>query len=74
MPPPDARRLVFREIRRVEWESVRLPAPDELGPTQVLLRAACTLVSAGTDTANYAGTHIDVAQPGRRTPLPFRPG
>ena len=73
-PPPERRRLVFHQIRTAAWETVPLPAADQLGESEVLLRAACTLVSAGTETANYAGTHIDFQQPGRRQPLPFRPG
>src|SRR5688500_17705904 len=73
-PPAEARRIVFTAVRKAEWESVPLPAPDALGPTQVLLHAECSVVSAGTETANYAGTHIDFQQPGRRVPLPFRPG
>jgi 2-desacetyl-2-hydroxyethyl bacteriochlorophyllide A dehydrogenase len=68
------RRLVFRQVRKAEWEELDLPTPDQLGPSEVLLRTACTLVSAGTETANYAGTHINFSQPGRRAPLPFRPG
>src|SRR5688500_4120041 len=73
-PPAEARRIVFTAVRKAEWERVPLPAPDALGPTQVLLRTECSVVSAGTETANYAGTHIDFQQPGRRVPIPFRPG
>jgi L-iditol 2-dehydrogenase len=74
VPPAEARRIVFPAVQRAEWERVPLPTPDALGPTQALLRAECGVVSAGTETANYAGTHIDFQQPGRRVPLPFRPG
>lgn len=73
-PPAEAKRILFTAVRRAEWERVPLPAPEALGATQVLLRAECSVVSAGTETANYAGTHIDFQQPGRRVPLPFRPG
>ena len=73
-PPAEARRILFTAVRKAEWERVPLPAPDALGPTQVLLRSECSVVSAGTETANYAGTHIDFQQPGRRVPIPFRPG
>jgi 2-desacetyl-2-hydroxyethyl bacteriochlorophyllide A dehydrogenase len=66
--------MLFPAVRKAEWERVPLPAPDALAPTQVLVRAECSVVSAGTETANYAGTHIDFQQPGRRVPLPFRPG
>jgi NADPH:quinone reductase-like Zn-dependent oxidoreductase len=48
------------EARRIVFPAVR--------------RAECSVVSAGTETANYAATHIDFRQPGRRVPLPFRPG
>jgi 2-desacetyl-2-hydroxyethyl bacteriochlorophyllide A dehydrogenase len=68
-----ARRVVFPEIRRAEWETLSLP--DELGPTEVLVRAGRTLVSAGTETAIYSGTHIGYSTPGARYPrLPFNPG
>ena len=73
-PPAEARRILFTAVRKAEWERVPLPAPDALGPTQVLLRSECSVVSAGTETANFAGTHIDFQQPGRRVPIPFRPG
>jgi 2-desacetyl-2-hydroxyethyl bacteriochlorophyllide A dehydrogenase len=69
------RGIVFPAIRRAEWETIELPDPGELAPTQVLLRARCTLISAGTEIAIYSGQHIGYTIPGATYPrLPFRPG
>jgi 2-desacetyl-2-hydroxyethyl bacteriochlorophyllide A dehydrogenase len=71
--PITARRVVFPEIKRAEWENVTLPT--ELAPNQVLIRTARTLVSAGTEIAIYSGSHIGYSTPGSRYPrLPFYPG
>ena len=68
-----AKRVVFPEIKRAEWESVTLPA--ELGPNQLRIRTTRTLVSAGTEIAIYSGSHIGYSTPGSRYPrLPFYPG
>jgi Alcohol dehydrogenase GroES-like domain len=69
----DARRVVFSAIKKVEWETLSLP--DELGPTQVLVKAVRTLVSAGTEIAIYSGAHIGYSIPGSRYPrLPYHAG
>ncbi len=69
------RGIIFPAIRRAEWETIELPDPQELGPTQVLVRARCTLVSAGTEIAIYSGQHIGYSIPGATYPrLPSRPG
>src|SRR6058998_1448554 len=71
----EATGIVFPEVRRTEWERRRLPAPDELEPTQVLVRTACALLNAGTEIAIYTGTHIGYTIPGATYPrLPYRPG
>src|SRR5688572_5792370 len=71
--PLTARRAVFPRIKKVEWESLELP--DTLQPTQVRIRTARTLVSAGTEIAIYSGSHIGYSTPGSRYPrLPFYPG
>src|SRR5688572_13182917 len=68
-----ARRVVFPEIRRAEWETVSLP--EQLGPNQLRIKTARTLVSAGTEIAIYSGSHIGYSTPGARYPrLPFYPG
>src|SRR5207302_7081960 len=68
-----AKRVVFPTIKHAEWEAVSLP--DELGPTEVLVKAVQTLVSAGTEIAIYSGAHIGYRTPGARYPrLPFYPG
>ncbi|MBI3974675.1 MAG: zinc-binding dehydrogenase [Chloroflexi bacterium] len=75
MAPTQAKRIVFPQIRRAEWEHVTLPAPEQLGPTEALVRTACTLVSAGTEIAIYSGTHIGYTIPGATYPrIPHRPG
>ena len=68
-----ARRVVFPAIKRAEWEELSLSR--ELGPNQVLVKTACTLVSAGTEIAIYSGSHIGYSTPGSRYPrIPFYPG
>ena len=68
-----AKRVVFPEIKRAQWETASLP--DQLGPNQVRIRTARTLVSAGTEIAIYSGSHIGYSTPGARYPrLPFYPG
>lgn len=75
MPPAAAQRIIFPEIRRAAWEEVALPPADRLGPDEVLVRATCTLVSAGTEIAIYSGSHIGYTIPGSTYPrLPHRPG
>jgi 2-desacetyl-2-hydroxyethyl bacteriochlorophyllide A dehydrogenase len=71
--PRESRRIVFPAIKQVAWEQVALP--EELKPTEVLIRTACTLVSAGTEIAIYSGAHIGYTIPGARYPrMPFYPG
>jgi threonine dehydrogenase-like Zn-dependent dehydrogenase len=68
-----AKRVVFPAINRAEWEV--LPLPGALAPTEVLVKAARTLVSAGTEVAIYSGAHIGYTIPAARYPrLPFYPG
>jgi 2-desacetyl-2-hydroxyethyl bacteriochlorophyllide A dehydrogenase len=68
-----ARRIVFPAVKEVAWEPYALP--DELQPTEVLVKAACTLVSAGTELAIYTGAHIGYTIPGSSYPrMPFHPG
>jgi threonine dehydrogenase-like Zn-dependent dehydrogenase len=75
MPPTNARRVVFPAFREAAWEDVPLAAPDALGPHEVLYRAVCSMVSAGTELGVFAGTHIGFRTPGATYPrIPFRPG
>ncbi|HEU5316726.1 MAG TPA: zinc-binding dehydrogenase [Chloroflexota bacterium] len=68
-----ARRVVFSAVRQAGWEDVALPA--QLAPHQVLVRTACSLVSAGTEMAIYSGSHIGYTIPGSTYPsMPHRPG
>ena len=71
--PRRARRIVFPAIKEIGWEEVTLP--DELQPTEALVKAARTVVSAGTEIAIYSGAHIGYTIPGARYPrMPFYPG
>ncbi|HIC89256.1 MAG TPA: zinc-binding alcohol dehydrogenase [Anaerolineae bacterium] len=56
-----ARRLVCKAIRHVEWETYDLP--ETLEPYQVLVKSACSLISAGTEIAVYSGSHIGFTLP-----------
>ena len=68
-----ARRLVFPGIKEVDWEPLALPT--ELQPTEVLVRTARTVISAGTEIAVYSGTHIGYSIPGAQYPhMPYYPG
>jgi len=51
-----ASRLVCKAIRHVEWETYEIPEPP--GPHELLIKAACSLISAGTEIAVYSGSHI----------------
>lgn len=56
-----ARRLVCSAVRQVEWESFEIPETPE--PHQVVIKSACSLVSAGTEIAVYSGSHIGYTLP-----------
>ncbi len=67
-----AQRLLCRAIRQIEWETYELP--DRPGPHEILIRSACSLISAGTEIAIYSGTHIGYTLPNApfpRLPLPL---
>jgi 2-desacetyl-2-hydroxyethyl bacteriochlorophyllide A dehydrogenase len=61
-----ARRIAFTAKRQAEWREVELP--DQPGPSEVLVRTLWSAVSAGTETAIYAGTHIGFQTPGATYP------
>ncbi len=62
-----ARRLVCRDVGRIEWESFEIGA--EPAPHELVIRSVCSLISAGTELALYSGTHIGFSQSG----LPLLP-
>ena len=73
--PKTERRIVFLAIRQATWEVLPAPEPERLGPRQVLVRTAATLVSAGTEIAIYSGSHIGYSIPGSTYPrMPHHPG
>ena len=51
-----ARRLVCKAIRQIEWESFEIP--EVPAPHEVVVKSACSLISAGTELAMYSGSHI----------------
>jgi threonine dehydrogenase-like Zn-dependent dehydrogenase len=61
-----ARRLVCKAVRQIEWETYKIPETPE--PHQVVIRSACSLISAGTEMAVYSGSHIGYTLP---TPPPW---
>jgi threonine dehydrogenase-like Zn-dependent dehydrogenase len=56
-----ARRLVCKAVRQIEWETYKIPKTP--GPHQLLIRSACSLISAGTEMAVYSGSHIGYTLP-----------
>ena len=66
-------RVVFTGTRQAAWEAFAVP--DRPGPHEVLVRTRWSAVSAGTETAVYAGTHSGFRTPGAAYPrYPFYPG
>ena len=61
-----ARRIAFTGTRKLEWQDFELP--DTPGPSEVLVKTLWSAVSAGTETAIYAGTHIGFQTPGATYP------
>ena len=56
-----ARRLVCKAVRRIEWETFEIAA--EPAPHEVVVKSACSFISAGTEMAMYTGSHIGFSQP-----------
>ncbi len=56
----------------VRWETFELP--DQPTGSQVLIKVDRTIVSAGTELANYIGLDPDTRIPGRWCAYPWRPG
>lgn len=68
-----ARRLAFTGTRQAEWQEFELP--EQPGPHEVLIKTLWSAISAGTETAIYAGTHIGFRTPGARYPkYPYQAG
>lgn len=61
-----ARRIVFTGKRQAQWQEFELP--EQPGPQEVLLKTLWSAISAGTETAIYAGAHIGFRTPGARYP------
>ncbi len=61
-----ARRIVFTGIRQADWQEFELP--EQPGPHEVVIKTLWSVVSIGTETAIYAGTHIGFRTPGSRYP------
>ncbi|HZP84186.1 MAG TPA: hypothetical protein VFB21_21270, partial [Chthonomonadaceae bacterium] len=56
----------------VQFETFELP--DVPTGTQILVKVDRTVVSAGTELANYIGLDPDTRIPGRWCAYPWRPG
>ena len=56
-----ARRLFCSAVREVEWRPFEVPDIPE--PHHVVIKAACSLISAGTELAIYSGSHIGFTIP-----------
>ena len=56
-----ARRLVCKAIRQIEWESFEIP--EVPAPHEVVVKSACSLISAGTELAMYSGSHSGFSRP-----------
>jgi len=57
----EARRLTCTGVRQAEWETYEIP--ETPGPHELIVEAACSLVSVGTEMAVYGGTHIGYTIP-----------
>jgi len=67
------RRLVFPEKGRCVVESFTLD-PEALRPDQVLLQTEMSLMSTGTELANYSALDPGVYRPGSWNAYPWHPG
>jgi len=56
-----ARRLVCKAIRQLEWETFEIA--ETPGPHEVVVKAARSLISVGTELAMYRGAHSGFSQP-----------
>jgi 2-desacetyl-2-hydroxyethyl bacteriochlorophyllide A dehydrogenase len=56
-----ARRLLCTAIRQIEWEQYEIP--EKPGPSEIIIKTACSLISAGTEIAIYSGSHIGFTLP-----------
>ena len=65
--------LIFRRERLCELGTARFDA-DALGPGQMLVRTWYSLVSQGTEAANFTGLDPGTRQPGTWNHYPHRPG
>lgn len=67
------KRLLFPEIKKVQWETFELP--DKPEPFEIFAETEYSLVSVGTELALYTGTHIGFTLPNPPFPMmPQRPG
>jgi 2-desacetyl-2-hydroxyethyl bacteriochlorophyllide A dehydrogenase len=63
---------VIADERTLEFR--RFELPEELRGTQALVRLQRTIISAGTELANYTGLEPDTRIPGRWCAYPWTPG
>jgi 2-desacetyl-2-hydroxyethyl bacteriochlorophyllide A dehydrogenase len=73
MPVLDVHYLVIPRERTVEVRTETL-STDSLGPGDILIATQASMISAGTELANYTGEDPGVHQPGNYNTYPYRPG
>lgn len=67
------RRVLFPQVRQVEWEYFDLPSSP--GSHEIFVEALYSLISVGTELALYTGSHIGFSLPNPPFPMmPQRPG
>lgn len=73
MTTQNAKRLLFPEVGRVQWETFEIPADPD--PHTVVAETQFSLISVGTELALYTGSHIGFTLPNPPFPMmPQRPG
>jgi len=65
--------VVIAGQRQVELQNFDL-SENNLRENELLIESECSFISAGTETANYAGIEPAVFQPGSWCAYPWRPG
>jgi threonine dehydrogenase-like Zn-dependent dehydrogenase len=65
--------LVIPRQHECELETVTIDE-DKLQPGELILETECSIISAGTEVANYTALDPGVLVPGRWNSYPYRPG
>jgi 2-desacetyl-2-hydroxyethyl bacteriochlorophyllide A dehydrogenase len=73
MPTFSSKELIFQRERSCEVGTAELDS-ETLGPGQLLIEVRYSLISQGTELANYTGLDPGTRQPGSWNCYPHRPG